>query len=469
MDDERRRYFPNQPPNQPSEQPPGQSEQLGPGGYPPPGAEGGPPGAEGGPPVGPPPGGNPTTPQGPPPQMWPPPPTGPAFPEPGQPAQPPTRSDRPATSRLGWFGGLWRRRVAAIGVALAIALGSGTAGAAAALMFTDSPRPSSPVVAGSDSTSGQLAKVADAVSPSVVSVAVQSARGKSQGSGVILRSNGTILTNNHVVAPAAGGAGAIAVTFADGRQAKASIVGRDPATDLAVIKARDVSGRTPATLGDSSELDVGEKVLAIGSPLGLEGSVTAGIVSALNRTITLGGGRQAPPAPQGPFPGQSSSARTTAAVVNAIQTDAPINPGNSGGPLVDAHGRVVGITSAIATMGGQGKSGNIGIGFAIPINQAEKVAQQLIKTGKARHARLGVSVSDVRKQGALVRGVVKKSPAAEAGLRQGDLITKFDGHTITGAEDLVAAVRSHQAGDKVKISYQRDGEQKQATVTLTGK
>jgi putative serine protease PepD len=303
-----------------------------------------------------------------------------------------------------------------------------------------------------------LARVAAAVQPSVVSIKVSGGGASGEGSGVILRSDGHILTNNHVAAVAANG-GSIAVRFSDGKTASASIVGRDPSNDLAVIKANGVSGLVPATIGSSADLHVGDTVLALGSPLGLEGSVSSGIVSALHRTVDLGGESSggAPPAP-------------TAVVTDAIQTDAAINPGNSGGPLVDDSGRVVGINTAIASLGSSGgagtQSGNIGVGFSIPIDQARTIADQLINGQKPSHAQLGISVSDATSGGAQVGELTPNGGAAKAGLQTGDVVTEVDGNPIADADALVAAVRSHKPGDTIAVVYARNGERRTAQVTL---
>jgi putative serine protease PepD len=363
-----------------------------------------------------------------------------------------------------------RRRALAAVAAVALVLGGGTGGALIALALEDDPAPA-PVNSlnaaaqqDSSSTASQseptepLSQVADAVLPSVVSITIQVNGGEGQGSGVVLSDDGLILTNNHVASEAEGG-GDMVVTFSDGTRADAEVVGLDPASDLAVIKAQDVSGLTPATLGTSADLHVGDTVLAIGSPLGLDGSVTAGIVSAVNRAITLGGQSQ------GPFGRQSPSGPT--AVVDAIQTDAAINPGNSGGALINAKGEVVGINTAIASTAGgvSGQSGNIGVGFAIPIDDAKDIAQQLIDHGEATHAYLGVQVGDAE-DGALLGGIESGSPAADAGLKDGDIVTKVDGDAVTDATDLTAAIRAHAPGDKVTITYTRSGDEHTADVTL---
>ncbi|PZG20454.1 trypsin, partial [Spongiactinospora gelatinilytica] len=325
---------------------------------------------------------------------------------------------------------------------------------------------SSPVLSPvADSGAGTVASVAQAVQPSVVSIQA----GNGGGSGVVLSADGLILTNNHVAALASGGA-EITVRFNDGRTAKATVKGTDPATDLAVLQASGVSGLTAASLGDSDRLKVGDSVLAIGSPLGLAGSVTAGIVSALNRTVNVGG--EEPPGQQFP-PGwgrerrqEQPSEPTT--IGGAIQTDAAINHGNSGGALVNASGQVVGINTAIATAGSEG---NIGVGFAIPINTAKKVADQLIKNGDVRHAQLGVTVQDSTggTAGALVGSVAEGSAAAKAGLRQGDLITKIDDRPIDASDTLVGMIRGFGPGQQITITYVRDGQTHTAKVTLAEK
>jgi putative serine protease PepD len=269
----------------------------------------------------------------------------------------------PPPGRVAGDGGRWSwpRKLVAGFLALGLALASGAAGAYAATSLDDDTAvaASTPVTAasGGSTTEPSLASVAAAVEPSVVSITVRTAGQQVEGSGVVLRSDGLILTNNHVVEDAATG-GRITVEFSDGRTATATVAGTDPSTDLAVIQAEGVSGLQAATFGDSDALQVGDTVLAIGSPLGLEGSVTAGIVSALHRTFDVDADGQA---------------GTT--INDAIQTDAPINPGNSGGPLVNSAGEVVGILTANASVSQD--AGSIGVGFAIPSNQVEQVASQL--------------------------------------------------------------------------------------------
>ncbi|WP_245651475.1 S1C family serine protease [Streptosporangium amethystogenes] len=358
------------------------------------------------------------------------------------------------------------------GLALAaMAIGGGVAGAFVATSLNGSATvvsSSGPVVSpvGNVTT---VADIAQVVQPSVVSIEIRTAAGGGEGSGVVLSADGLILTNNHVVS-AGGQAGPdsqVTVKFSDGKTATAKVVGTDPATDLAVIKAEGVSDLTKASIGDSDRLKVGDSVLAIGSPLGLSGSVTAGIVSALNRTLTVGGEQGQQQLPPGWGRSQESGQSPTT-IGGAIQTDAAINPGNSGGALVNAAGQVVGINTAIATNGGEG---SIGVGFAIPINTASHVAEQLIKSGKVSHALLGVSVTDATGDagGALVGQVTEGSPAAKAGIRQGDLITKINDTPVDGAATVVGAVRGFKPGQQVTVAYVRDGQPQTVTVTLTEK
>ena len=308
----------------------------------------------------------------------------------------------------------------------------------------------------SPAADGSVEKVASKVLPSVVKIDVTTAQGGGSGSGIILSEDGEILTNNHVVEGAANG-GDIRVSFNDGSSAPAEILGTDPLTDTALIKAKGVSDLTPATIGKSSDLKVGEEVVAIGSPFGLDSTVTSGIVSALNRPVDVG-----------------SDAQNNSTTYPAIQTDAAINPGNSGGALVDMDGNVVGINSSIrtaSTSGGQG--GSIGLGFAIPIDFVLPIVDQMSDGDAPTHARLGIQVSDVANQsgaevseGAQVQQVADGSTAAGAGLAQGDVITKVDDQLITGADSLVATIRSYRPGDEVTITYISDGAEKTATLKL---
>ncbi|MDA0632571.1 trypsin-like peptidase domain-containing protein [Nonomuraea sp. MCN248] len=367
----------------------------------------------------------------------------------GQPVPPPPPPPRRP--------GLGRKAVAGLALA-AMAVGGGVVGATVATAFQDpvvttvsAPNPTF----SQTSTALTVAQVAEKVQPSVVMI--QGATG--EGSGVVLTEDGLILTNNHV-AVGAGQGGRMSVKFSDGKTATASVVGTDPATDLAVIRAEGVSGLTPATLGDSDQLKVGDSVLALGSPLGLDGSVTLGIVSALDRTLNVGGEQQQTPPG---WPQRGGGDVTT--IGGAIQTDAAINPGNSGGALVNAAGQVVGINTAIATAG---SNGSIGLGFAIPINTAKHVSEQLISTGKVTHAFLGVSVTDATGDvpGALVRQITAGSPAEKAGLRPADLITKIDGKILDSGDDVVGQIRGFKPGQQVQITYMRDGKENTVTATL---
>ena len=306
--------------------------------------------------------------------------------------------------------------------------------------------------------SGSVAAVARALLPSVVSITVTASRQQDGGTGIILSADGRILTNNHVVEAAASG-GTIAVTFSDGHTVKASIVGRDPTSDLAVIKAAQATGLHPATLGDDSQLTVGQQVVAVGSPLGLSNTVTSGIISALNRPVCTQ---------------NCSGGGATPTVLDAIQTDAAINPGNSGGPLVDMAGQVIGINSAIATLDqlSIGQSGNIGVGFAIPISEARRVVAELEQHGQASHALIGIGVNDSVDaalhvpNGARIVSVTPGGPAAKAGLAVGDVLVRFGDRTVIDADSLIAATHAAVPNSTVSITYLRGGTQATARVTL---
>jgi putative serine protease PepD len=299
---------------------------------------------------------------------------------------------------------------------------------------------------------GSVEQVAARVTPSVVQLRVSGARTAGEGSGIVLSADGLILTNNHVVAPAANG-GELAAVLQDGRSVPIRIVGRAPSFDLAVVKAQGVDGLTPAQLGSSSAVRVGQEVVAIGSPLGLSGTVTTGIISAVNRPVRAGG--------------EGSSQDT---VLDALQTDAAINPGNSGGPLVDMQGRVIGINSAIATLGlSNGQPGSIGLGFAIPIDQARRIGNELIRNGQATRAVLGVSVPPARSDdtAAVVQEVTPGSAAATAGIKPGESITKVGDRLIDSGDALVAAIRSQPPGSQVSITVRDSaGATRQVQATL---
>jgi putative serine protease PepD len=348
-----------------------------------------------------------------------------------------------------------------------------------------------------------ITAVAVKASPSVVTINVTSADEAGTGSGIILTSDGYVLTNTHVVTlDGESASGTIQVETNDGRLLAAKVVGTDPVDDLAVIKLQNVSGLQPAQFADSSKLNVGDMAIAIGAPLGLSGTVTNGIVSALNRSITVassaapsagdssgGSGSGSSPFNFWNFGGgsgssggsgsaQSSTASSTIAL-SVIQTDAAINPGNSGGALLDSDGKVIGVNCAIASAGTSttdgSQSGSIGVGFAIPSNAALRIANDIIKNGSASHGLLGATVEDVttdgsattsKTVGAKLATVSSGSAAANAGLRAGDVVTNFNGIPITGATDLTAQVRVLPAGAKASITYVRDGKAVKTTVTL---
>jgi putative serine protease PepD len=385
------------------------------------------------------------------------------LPESGPTAPPPYGPPAPPVERPERRPG--RRRTAALLLCSAL-LCSGTGAATALLVDGDAPTTAPPAVTLARSsgavqptgtTSGGTAQsAAAAIAPSVVTIAVTSSPGpfgggqttSSTGSGIVLRSDGTILTNNHVVA----GATRVTVTFDDGSTAPATVVGTDPTSDLAVVRADGVRDLTAAVFADSDELAVGQAVLAVGVPLGLSNTVTEGIVSTLDRPVRTG------------------DTASEQSVIDAVQTDAAINPDNSGGALVDLEGRVVGVPSAIATAG-DGSSGNIGVGFAIPSNDAVEVAEQLIADGTADHPLLGVTVGEsagAAPSGAVLTGVTAGGPAADAGLQAGDVVTQVGDRAVVEADSLVVAIRDHAPGAPVEITYTRDGRSSTTTATLAG-
>jgi putative serine protease PepD len=401
------------------------------------------------------------------------PPSGPQNPyfsyPPGPPPEGPPSAGTTTTASLPVQRRPRRVGLAAAVVATAVVVGgaAGVGGAAAWNAYDDNSGATSSaadtpttsqIVATPDSPAAQnsVEQVAAKVLPSVVKINVSGAQGAGSGSGIILSSDGEILTNNHVAA-IAGGGGTMSVSFNDGSTAKAEILGTDPVTDTALIKAEGVSGLTPATIGKSSDLKVGESVVAIGSPFGLDSTVTSGIVSALNRPVDVG-----------------SDGQGNTTTYPAIQTDAAINPGNSGGALVDLAGNVVGINSSIRTASTtDGQAGSIGLGFAIPMDEVMPIVDQMSKGETPTHARLGISVSDVADQsgalvseGAEVQSVTSGSTADSAGLAKGDVITKVDDQLIDGADSLVATIRSYRPGDQVTVTYTHDGATKTATLKL---
>jgi putative serine protease PepD len=274
------------------------------------------------------------------------------------------------------------------------------------------------------------------------------------GSGWVFDKQGHILTNNHVVAQAAANGGPIEVIDQSGRHFKATVVGRSPVYDVAVLYSAAAKKLTPAAIGSAQQMRVGETVVAIGSPLGLSATVTSGIVSAVNRPVTTGDG-------------------SSSSFIDAIQTDAAINPGNSGGPLVDLQGQVIGVNSAIASLGttsGSDESGSIGVGFAIPIEQVEETTDQILRTGKARYPVIGATVEGAQSgDGAVVTDVLSGSPAAAAGIKNGDRITAVDGVEANGSADLIVAIRSHVPGETVRLTVVRGGHTFTARVKLDSK
>jgi putative serine protease PepD len=363
-----------------------------------------------------------------------------------------------------------RRRTALILTVGAVALLAGGTGGAAGAFLVEHERDgilTDPSVELPAPTPGSTTRAADsiagivaAVGPSVVTLKVSGSGAQGTGSGFILDTNGYILTNNHVVAPASGGSGRVRVVFADGRQVDAAVVGRDVSYDLAVVKA-DVGGRRALSLGDSDAVLVGDPVIAVGAPLGLQGTVTTGILSARNRPVVAGQAQET-------------------SFINALQTDAAINPGNSGGPLLDGSGRVVGVNAAIARIPGAGAvdttGGNIGLGFAIPSNQARRTAQQLIRSGKAQHPVIGALLDDdgpdtdgvrVATTGTSTRPVLTPGgPAATAGIKPGDLILAIDGRPVNSLPELVVAIRAHEPGETVRLTVRTGQTQRTVPVRL---
>jgi putative serine protease PepD len=291
-----------------------------------------------------------------------------------------------------------------------------------------------------------IASIAAAELPSVVSIVATGANSAGSGSGFVIRSDGYILTNNHVVAIAKGGK--LGVVFDDGTRIKGDVVGTNPEYDIAVVKVAK-KGLPAMLIGNSDDVSVGDMAIAIGAPLGLDGTVTAGIISALDRPVTAGDSNDT-------------------SFINAIQTDAAINPGNSGGPLLDGSGHVIGINSAIASMAtGNSEAGNIGLGFAIPINTAKRIAEELISTGKSQTPVIGVNLDTTYEgPGAKVLEVKANGPSEAAGLQKGDIITSLGGRLIDDATELVVAIRTHAPGDKVDVKIDRGGGSVSATITL---
>lgn len=356
------------------------------------------------------------------------------------------------------FGRRVEPRALAVLAAVAILIGAagglvGRLTAEGASSLTSSDPTITQAVPGKERPPGSVADIAARTVPAVVSIEIAVGDEGGTGSGVVIDPAGYVLTNNHVVSPAAGANNAtIEAIFHDGSRTPARIVGRDPKTDLAVVKV-DVANPVVASIGTSANLAVGDSVIAIGSPLGLVGTVTDGIVSALDRPVRLDG--------------EGSDA---SAVIDAIQTDAAINPGNSGGPLVDSTGAVVGINTAIRSLGAGDGGGSIGLGFAIPIDNATVIAEELIRTGSVKHAEIGInarSVTDGTTDGAQVQNVQQGGAAALAGIAEGDVIVKVGERNIAGADELVVAVRERKPGESVPVQLVRDGRPLTVSVVLT--
>jgi len=362
----------------------------------------------------------------------------------------------PLSSAPTPVGRLRKRSVALIAMgALGIGLLGGVGGAWAFQEWGPSPATALPAASNQDveRPAGSVSAIATAAMLSVVSIESTSGGSRvSTGSGFIIREDGYILTNNHVVAAADGGS--VSVLKSDGSVVEGTVIGTTPEYDLAVVKI-DETGLTPLVLGDSDSVVVGDEAIAVGSPLGLDSTVTTGIISALHRPVTAGGGTSAP------------------AYIDAIQTDAAINPGNSGGPLINSAGEVIGINSAIATVSGSGTetAGSVGLGFAIPSNQARRTADQLIENGVATFPVIGVLLDQTYTgEGIKVvddaSGVIADGPADLAGIEPGDVITQIDGRPVTRSDELVVAIRAKAPGDDVALTVKHEDSEKDVTVSL---
>ncbi|MGO4255491.1 S1C family serine protease [Marmoricola sp. RAF53] len=396
------------------------------------------------------------------------PPASPAYGQPGSgyvppPVQPPvttpasdqastqasTQASEPSRGRLpGWTWPLISALALVLGVVGGVVgaqLVSGDDSTGSAGVLKVERRTAAPLPADNAS----VASVASKVLPSTVQI-VAEYKGKAQGatgSGFVFDKQGHVITNNHVVAEAASDDGPIDVIDQDGRHMSAKVVGRSAVYDIAVLQVDGAESIEPAAIGSADQMHVGETVVAFGSPLGLSATVTSGIISAVNRPVTTGDG-------------------SDSSYINAVQTDAAINPGNSGGPLVNLQGEVIGVNSAIASLGSSSTSdegGNIGVGFAIPIEQVQVTTDQILRTGKALYPVIGANVKGTAKlDGATVESIGAGSPASKSDLKVGDLITKVDGQPVSGSSDVVVAVRSHQPGEKVKLTVKRGGK----TITI---
>jgi putative serine protease PepD len=348
---------------------------------------------------------------------------------------------------------------AALGTALVVGgvVGGVIVGATQSSGSTVSPANSASSATASTASACPVTSVAEQVIPSVVTIGASSPNGSGTGSGEVFRSGGYILTNNHVISVAAASGGSVQVLFADGQTVPATITGRDPQTDLAVLHVQTSRQLKVISLGSSSSVKVGQPVVAIGAPLGLSGTVTSGIISALDRTVEV--------------PGEADR---SALLVSALQTDASINPGNSGGALVNCEGQLIGVPTAGATVPNSG-GGSIGLGFAIPVDLAKRIADEIIATGRVTHAFFGLQTVPIPPaaaeqaglpEGLFVQAVTPGGPAAAAGLRPEDVITKIDGEPATSNIQLQELTLTKKPGDTVSIEYTRDGQSATATVTL---
>jgi putative serine protease PepD len=357
--------------------------------------------------------------------------------------------------------GRHRRDLVLVTLGVVVLIAAGVVGAVIA-NAVNSPSNAATTTTAATTSSCDVTSIAARELPSVVTIFAGSETSSGVGSGEIIRSDGYILTNNHVILPAVGGGG-LHVAFDDGSTATATIAGRDPLTDLAVIRASDKSDLRTISTGNSSDLRIGQGVVALGAPLGLSSTVTSGIVSALGRTIHV--------------PGEASQ---SALLIDSVQTDAAINPGNSGGALVDCSGDLVGIPTAGATVpspSGAASGGSIGLGFAIPVNLALKVADEIIATGTVTHAFIGIQAEPLSatatrqsgRQGLRVAAVVAGGPAESAGLRVGDIIRSIDGQEAVSTDQLVAVTLTKRAGDQVEIGYERNGSSATARITLAAR
>ena len=370
-----------------------------------------------------------------------------------EPSLPPVAPVRPEPRRgLGLFATVL---VAGI-TALVVGLVAGLSGYLIGQSVDENAVPAAPVVAAvpltqssgdtSPRSDQSIAGIVSAVLPSVVSILVEGAEESGSGSGFVLRPDGYILTNNHVV-NFSDDDKKITVVFSDGTEAKGTIVGTNDSYDLAVIKVKE-SALRPLTLGNSDALAVGDSAIAIGAPLGLDGTVTYGIISALDRPVTAG-------------------TQGDVSYINALQTDAAINPGNSGGPLLDATGRVIGVNSAIATMIGGGEGGSIGLGFAIPVNSAKRIAEEIIATGSASTPVIGVTLDlTFTEDGAKIGEINPGGPSEKGGLVKGDIIVKLGDRVINDSTELVVAIREYAPGDPVVLEFRRGGVTREVTITL---